>query len=76
MFFKIVGGMSFRDIQKFNNDLLAKQVWRYFHNKETLLYIGSSVPNIFLQEIFYDAPVHLKCSFAWRSILQSRDAIN
>ena len=34
------------------------------------------MPNIFLQEIFYDAPVHLKCSFAWKSILKSRDAIN
>ena len=34
------------------------------------------MPNIFLQEIFYDALVHLKCSFAWRSILQSHDVIN
>ena len=35
---KSIGGISFKDIQKFINALLAKQVWQLFHNKETLLY--------------------------------------
>ena len=36
--FKLMGGMGFQSLMRFNNTLLAKQVWRLFHNKESLLY--------------------------------------
>ena len=44
---KSISGMGFRDLQKFNNAMLAKQVWRLIHDKDTLVY-KVLVPNIFL----------------------------
>lgn len=71
---KSVEGMGFKDIQQFNQALLAKQVWRLFHQKETLLYKVFKA-KFFLEGCIFDASVLSKCSYVWRSILQAREAI-
>ncbi len=65
---KLMGGMGFRSLMRFNNALLAKQVWRLFHNKESLLY------KVFKEKIFpygtiMDARHSARASYAWKSIL-------
>lgn len=69
---KSVEGMGFKDIQQFNQALLAKQVWRLFHQKETLLVFKAK---FFLEGCIIDASVLSKCSYVWRSILQAREVI-
>lgn len=70
---KSIGGMGFRDIQNFKKAMLA-QVWRLLHRKETLMYkVFSAI--YFPMGSILDASMPLKCSYAWRSILKSRDVI-
>ena len=71
---KLVGGMCFRDIQKFNNALLAKQVWRLIHQNDILLYKVFSAKH-FPQGSILATFIPQKCSYAWRSILQAREVI-
>ena len=65
---KSVGGMGFRDIQNFNKAMLAKQVWRLHHKRDTLLYKFFS-SKYFSEGNIMEASVSSKCSYAWRSIL-------
>lgn len=71
---KLVGGMGFKDLQMFNNALLAKQVWRLFHQKDSLVYKVFQAKKFPGGSIF-DAVIPSRCSHAWHSILQARDVI-
>lgn len=67
------GGMGFRDLQKFNNALLAKQVWRLMSNQDSLF--GRFFKSKFFpQGTIFDAKEN-RGSFAWKSILKGRDTI-
>ena len=75
VFLEISRGYGLSGYTKFNNALLAKQVWRLIHQKVTLLYRVFSA-KYFPNDSILDAPIHLKCSYAWKSILQACEVIN
>ena len=71
---KSVGGLGFRDLEKFNQALLGKQVWRILQNP------GCLMARILKSRYFQDgdilsAVLKKKASYAWKSILYGRDLI-
>ena len=71
---KEVGGIGFKEIKKFNQALLAKQVWRMINNSESLCY------KVFKARFFLDCSI-LEANdtsvglYAGKSILSARDVV-
>ena len=71
---KEVGGLGFKEIEKFDEALLAKQVWRMINNPDSLCH------QVFKAIFFPDYSIleakDLRVgSYAWKSILSARDVI-
>lgn len=68
------GGLRFRDIQAFNDALLAKISWRLISEPDCLL-ARVLAGKYFHDQIFLDVTPPANCSYGWRDILIGRDLI-
>jgi hypothetical protein len=71
---KALGGMGFRDIEIFNQAMLARQGWRLLTDPTSLcarVLKGRYFPNC----SFWDAPRPRSSSYTWRTILFGRDLL-
>ena len=66
---KALGGMGFKDLEKFNEAMLAKQVWRLLVDKSSLFYRVFSA-KYFSNGSVFDAKAASR-SFAWKSIVKA-----
>lgn len=71
---KSLGGIGFWDLRQFNDALLGKQVWRHYHEKDTLLYKVFKTKYFPFGSIF-EVEINSQSSFAWKSILQESEVI-
>ena len=67
------GGLGFKELRKFNEVMLAKQVWRLIHDKDSLFYWVFRA-KFFPSGDIFSAQVKLG-SYAWCSILGARKVI-
>ena len=66
--------MGFRELGKFNDSLLTKQIWRLKNNEESLFH------KVFKAKFFPDCSI-LDCEaynkglYAWKSLLQAKHVV-
>jgi len=72
---KASGGLGIRDIQLFNQALLAKQAWRILTAPNSLL-ARVLMGKYCHKESFLKTQVTTACSHGWRSILHGRDLLS
>jgi hypothetical protein len=68
------GGLGFKELQKFNIALLAKQFWRLMHVKNSLFFKVFNA-KFFPNGNILEAPEKTGGSFASRSILKAKELI-
>ena len=71
---KEMDGMGFKEIEKFNDALLAKQVWRMINNPNSLCHRVFKA-RFFISCSILEAKDSNSGSYAWKSILSARDVI-
>ncbi|XP_018488051.2 uncharacterized protein LOC108858662 [Raphanus sativus] len=71
---KAAGGLGLRDIQMFNQALLAKVAWRILTSPGCLL-VRVLRGKYCHKKSFLDVQVPSVCSYGWRSILHGRDLL-
>ena len=65
--------MGFKELEKFNEAMLAKQVWRFIHDKNSLFYRFFKA-KYFPNGSIFDAK-QSSGSYTWKSILKARQVI-
>ena len=71
---KNMGGLGFREMEAFNNALLAKQFWRMAKSDNTLV-VSLLKARYFPDCNIFEAGLGSHPSFTWRSILSARDLV-